>query len=596
MFSKAPFVGFVLLFIAGILLGGFFFSFKILSEISSLVLLTIAVISSILCYQFQLKAGTSVSIWLSLICLGAFCRVAAEESRDAIIVSLENSHYTAYEAVIASLPEKRQKTVRFEVEITRILENGLWISMPARGLINIPADADQIPRPGDKIVVKGRLERPFLAMNPEQFDYRKYLRNKGILWTDQLRQGSFAVIHASSSAASLRLWLTGISDWADTRFRENLPDDRSYGLVKAMLLGRRDDLQAEQTDDYIASGSVHILSVSGMHVAIIFLMITTVLGWLKKWRYGKLLYVSIITLLLVFYALATGFSPSVQRATIMCIVFVLAEVSGRKHYSMNTLGISALLILLFDPSALFDVGFQLSYLAMTGIFLFYEPIYSIFNPANRCTKFIWQISALAFAAQLATFPLSIFYFHQFPTYFWLVNPFVIAFTNILLPAALVLLLVSFTNLDWLQWVVNQVVDWSAYLTNISASVPKNLPGYLIENVNLGLLETVLLYAVFLMIWVAYEKREYQYLKYGFALTFVFITLSVSTRMQSYLTTETISFSIPKHTVGGYKYGNKLYLVGDDSFKSDTHAFDFYIKNYAVTREIGETIFISSKPH
>ncbi|KAA0993217.1 ComEC/Rec2 family competence protein [Dyadobacter aurulentus] len=596
MLSRAPFVGFVLLFIAGILLGDVLLLAPYFSGHLALPVFLLAGISSFLCHYFELKRGVIISIWLSFIALGSFCRISGEQKLDSIISSFEESDYSGYEAKVISLPEKRRNSVRVEAEIVRVMESDNWVKMSTKVLINIPADADEIPKPGDLLIVKGRLERPMPANNPEQFDYRKYLRNKGILWTDQLGPGVFDVYHFAKKDAPARFWLTDISDWADSSFRENLADDRSYGLVKAMLLGRRDDLHAEQTDDYIASGSVHILSVSGMHVAIIFLMITTILGWLKKWRGGKVLYVSVVALLLVFYALATGFSPSVQRATIMCIVFVLAEVSGRKQLSMNTLGISALLILLFDPAALFDVGFQLSYLAMTGIFLFYNPIYAIFKPSNRIIRFIWQISALAFAAQLTTFPLSIFYFHQFPTYFWLVNPFVIGFTNVLLPAAMILLFASLINLDWLQWIFAQVVDWSAYFTNVSAGIPRYLPGYLVGQINLGIVETMLLYTLFLLIWLAYEQREFQYLKYSFLLTFLFVAISVSISIQSYLLTESISYNIPKHTVGSYKYGSKLYLVSDAAFRSDKQAFDFYIKNYVVTREIGEVIFAVKSAH
>ena len=261
---------------------------------------------------------------------------------------------------------------------------------------------------------------------------------------------------------------------------------------------------------------------------------------------------------------------------------------------MNTLAISALLILLFDQAALFDVGFQLSYLAMSGIFLFYEPIYRIVTPKNRILSFAWQVTSLAFAAQLATFPLSLYYFHQFPTYFWLVNPFVIAFTNVLLPAALALLLVSTTGILWLQWLTNQVVEYSAYLTNVAAGIPKQFPGYLVEQVNLGTIEVVMLYCILFLIWYAYEMREYRFLKYSFALVFLLTSISVSKSIQLHLSEERVSYVIPKHSAGSYRHGHVLYIACDDAFKSEQRAFDFYISNYAISREVSEVVFVKSK--
>ncbi|WP_031527913.1 ComEC/Rec2 family competence protein [Dyadobacter crusticola] len=594
MLSRAPFVGIVLLFITGILCGDFSSDFLFNADLIFAVISAVAAAGCLTCYQLKSSKSFTASFWLFLIALGAFCRVSAESRKDQNIALFEGGDYTSYEATVTSLPEKREKTVRMEATVTRILSGGKWIDQQTKALLNLPAEAADIPRPGDVLVVNGQLQLPASADNPEQFDYRNYLRNKGILWTDQLWESSFKSIKRPVQLWSVQYWLAATSEWADLEFRKNVVNNSSYGLVKAMLLGRRDDLQAGQTDDYIASGTVHILSVSGMHVAIIFLVISLMLSWLKRWNYGKLLYVATMILLLTFYAMVTGFSPSVQRATIMCIVFVLAEVSGRKQHSMNTLAISALLILLFDSAALFDVGFQLSYLAMSGIFLFYEPIHSIFHPKSRIFRFVWQVTALAFAAQLTTFPLSLYYFHQFPTYFWLVNPLVVAFTNVLLPAALVLLLVSTTGVYWLQWIVGQIVELSAYLTNVSAGIPKYFPGYLVEQINLEAIEVIMLYCTLFLIWYAYETREYKFLKRAFAIIFLFASFSVSKSIQLYLSEERVSYNIPKHSAGSYRHGNVLYLVADTAFRSDKRAFDFYVKNYTVSREVGEVVFVECK--
>ncbi|MCE6992193.1 ComEC/Rec2 family competence protein [Dyadobacter sp. CY323] len=595
MLSRAPFVGIVLFYISGILAADFLLpAFAVPSIVFSGIVFLLFCACFCL-YRFKKKIAFGICFSVCLIFCGAFSKTYIEEDNVFKIQQIEGAAYSVYRATVRSLPEKRENSVRLEVAVNSIWFNGKFTDVNVKALVNIASETDNIPRPGDVILVKGNLQRPTAASNPDQFDYRAHLKNKGILWTDYLREDSFQIIPTQINSPGLTQWSLQLSEWADLKFRENLVNDQSYGLVKAMLLGRRDDLRSAQVDNYIASGTVHILSVSGMHVAIIFLVISTLLSWMKRWKYGNAIYLCTIIALLGFYALVTGMPPSVQRATIMCIVFVFAEVFARKNNAMNTLAVSALLILLFDPAALYDVGFQLSYLAMAGIFLLYPPILSVYNPGNnRILKFIWQVSVLSFAAQLATFPVSLYYFHQFPSYFWLVNPFVIAFTNVLLPSAILLLIVSVFNLAWLQWLLNFVTDLSAKLTDWSVTIPKLLPGYVVENLHVGMLEILILNAIMLLVWFAYHSREYIYLKCAFLLVFIFVSIGISQSVQTFLNKETVKFSVPKHAVIGVKQDNQLYLACDKSFVTDTTAYDFFIKNYAVSQEIAETVFVTKK--
>ncbi|MCE7064738.1 ComEC/Rec2 family competence protein [Dyadobacter sp. CY326] len=592
MLPRAPFVGIVLFYIAGILLSSLFPAF-LHSQIIFFGIICACFLVSMLCYAKSFKSAFGVTFAMFSVAIGGFSKTMFEQRNDTNIAALNSKTYTAYEAEITTLPEKRAKTVRFEAIIKRIRINKQWLPVSVKALINVSDDATSIPKPGEWVIVSGTLEQPMEAKNPMQFDYRAFLRNKGIVWTDYLSNNSFTILPGEQTFVFQR-WSTNISEWSAQVLRENIPDDDAYGLVKAMLLGRRDDLQADLVTDYTASGAVHILSVSGMHVAIIFLVISHLLGWIKRWHYGKWLYLVAVIALLCFYALVTGLPASVQRATLMCIVFVVAEVFARKQNAMNTLAFSAFLILLFDPAALYDVGFQLSYLAMSGIFLLYEPINNFFTPNNRIIKFVWQISALSFAAQLATFPLSLFYFHQFPSYFWLINPFVIAFTNVLLPAALLLLLVSLVKIFWLQWLVNQIVLLSAYLTNVAVSVPKSLPGYLIENLNLDKVEVVILYAVLLLIWLTYEKRSFQFLKAACLVVFMFACYGVSKSLQIRLSNDVVTHSIPNHLAMSFKQNDVLYVVSDKALREDANAYNFCIRNYAISQEVQQTVFVTAK--
>lgn len=592
MLPRAPFVSVVLFLATGILAGDAMRTTAGVPVAFVLTAMAPITLGCILLYVFQHRTGFAIALAAWMLLLGAGVKMQVEDEKDRQLAGLNALEYTSFTARVKTIPEKRSNAIRFEILTEQFRRGNHWVGYPVRALIYLPDSLSVIPKPGDRLVVNSRLEQPSPPQNPGQFDYARYLRNKGILFTAFVNGSSCRLISAAEGT-NPAYWPETVSEWAENRFRENISEPAAYGLVKAMLLGRRDDLVEQQVGDYVISGAVHILSVSGMHVAIIFLAISTAFGWVKRWRFGKWAYLFLTAALLGFYALVTGLPPSVQRAALMCMMLVTAEVGGRKHYPMNTLAFSAVIILLLDPCALYDVGFQLSYLAMTGIFLFYQPIFDAVSPANSLTRFVWQVSSLALAAQIATFPLSLFYFHQFPTYFWLVNPLVVAFTNILLPAALVLLLASLSGISSLAWVVAQVVTFSARLTDWSASIPRSLPGHLLENLYLNVLEVILLYCMIFLVWYTLHLRSVYYLKLTVVAAVLFATFSITGSLSAYWKDGPVHFRVPKHQVVGFKSGEVLYLVSNKAFAEDSRAFDFNVKNYAVNSEIRGIIRITA---
>lgn len=592
MLSRAPFVGVVLILATGILAGDALRATTSVPVVFILIAWVLASFASALAYRFRHHTAFAIAMAVWVFLVGAGTKWHAEEAKDARLSYVHALQYNSFTAEVTTLPEKRNNSIRFEVRTGQFRTGTRWVSYSVPALVYLPDSLPNLPTPGDWLVINGRLQQPSPPQNPGQFDYAQYLRDKDILFTAFVNERSYQLI-AVRQGKSPAYWPESVSRWAEGRFREHIVAPAAYGLVKAMLLGRRDDLGDQQVGDYVISGAVHILSVSGMHVAVIFLVIGAALGWVKRWRFGKWLYWFLMALLLGFYALVTGLPPSVQRAALMCMVLVTAEVAQRKHYPMNTLAFSALVILLLDPCALYDVGFQLSYLAMTGIFLLYQPINALLSPGNRLVKFVWQVTALALAAQIATFPLSLFYFHQFPTYFWLVNPLVVTFTNVLLPAALLLLLISLTGISSATWLVGKVVTFAAQLTDWSAGIPRSLPGYLIENLHLDKLEVILLYAIMLLLWYALQSRSVNYLKLAVAGVFVFAAVSMAGSIATYRNADSIRFQVPKHGVVSFKSGSVLYLVSDKAFAEDTRAFDFHVKSYTVQAEIQRIVRITA---
>ncbi len=397
--------------------------------------------------------------------------------------------YDVFLATVASLPERRGEGYRFEADVEALGGKGRWRDCPPlRCLLSFPDAGSQVPGPGERLLVRGRLERPRTPRNPGEFDYALFLKRKGIARTARITKGAFRILPGQGSTHGFDpvWWSYRVSVYADEVFRNRLADADAYGLVKAMILGRRDDLRQEVTDAYVTSGTVHILSVSGLHMSIFFLVISRLFGFLKRWKGGTYLYLAVLTAFISFYSLMTGLPASVMRAAVMCILWLVAEVSGRRSGLANTLLISGFLILIFDPVSIYDIGFQLSYLAMAGIIMFAEPFERIFSADRPLLHRIWSVTAVSFAAQLTTFPVSVYYFHQFPAYFWLINPLVIDISAVLLPLSFFLPVIDFLSwpavADFAGWITGML----AGLTNWLVGMPRYLPGYLWEGIALDL--------------------------------------------------------------------------------------------------------------
>lgn len=506
------------------------------------------------------------------------------------VAALEKTPYTAYLAVVKSLPEKRQSTFRVEAEVTKIRTETGWVPAPARAYLSLPQEAALLPKPGEALLVQQQLKRPPEPLNPAEFDYRRFLRFKGVAWTDYLAPEKYRVV--PFPARGPRYWSSRVSDWADRSLRQSLQHDDAYGLLKAMLLGRRDDLRNDLIGSYSTSGAVHVLSVSGLHVGIFFLLLSLGLGWLKKYPLGKYLYLVILTALLLFYALLTGLSPSVLRATCMCLVWVVAEVFNRRAEPVNTLAFSAFLILLFDPFALYAVGFQLSYLAVLGILLFYRPIERLISTEHFLLRYLWRATAVSVSAQLLTFPVSVYYFHQFPVYFWLVNPLVVALAFVLMPGALALVIVSLLPFKALFTVVHVVVYMAALATNWLVTFPSRLPGYSAQGLYLDRVEVVLLLVLILGAYYTYRRREWTTLKYLAGVALVFFLYATTHSLRTYHRQQLVVHAVPRHSVLSIKDQSTLYLLADEAFRQDTNAYRFRLENYQIQQLIQDTVFLA----
>lgn len=309
----------------------------------------------------------------------------------------------------------------------------------------------------DLVVVSSEIVEIQAALNPNQFDYKVYLQRLGVY--HQVRCTKNEILSISEGKTTIRGFAERIRNHLIEKLSESPIEPEQLAIVHALVLGQRRNIDKVRYAEYAAAGAVHILAVSGLHVGVLFAIISWLLSPLKLIRYGKLLRSICIVIILWGFALIAGLSPSVVRAVTMFSFFALAAMLERPTNTFNTLFLSFLLLLLIQPNWLFHVGFQLSYLAVFFI-LWVQPIlYKWYQPKNRVKRFFWGILTVTVAAQMGVAPLSLFYFHQFPGLFFVTNLVILPFLSLLLCTGIIVVLLATLDLlpNWLAVLYNEMI-------------------------------------------------------------------------------------------------------------------------------------------
>lgn len=226
------------------------------------------------------------------------------------------------------------------------------------------------------------------------FDHKAYIYHIEVLGYD------------STAVSNLRVWRN--------RMTHKLNAADSSGLSSALVLGDKQDMGTQLKQQYRLTGMSHMLAVSGLHVGIVFAILNLLLGVVRLADRGRIISGIIIVILLWGYAAVTGFSPSVVRAVVMFSVVQIGIMSSRSSTPLNTLSFAWIAILIWNPTTLFDIGFQLSFAAMVTIITLYPTLSSLWQPQNKPLRWLWQLTAVGLSAQLGVTPLVALYFGQIP--------------------------------------------------------------------------------------------------------------------------------------------------------------------------------------
>jgi competence protein ComEC len=428
-----------------------------------------------------------------------------------------------YKAVIDGYGQEKEKVWKEVLQVQQVKQGDLWRPASGKVLLYLPKkDFPATFNYGDILLIKGSPQIVSPPSNPGEFDYKTFLAYKNITHQQFVSRDDVLMIGNKPRSKTLALSID-LRNWAEAKLKAVVSGEREQAIACALILGVTDGLDNELMGAYAATGAMHVLSVSGLHVGILYLLIMILLRPLLKIDHGKWLVAGISLFILWIYACVTGLSPSVLRAVTMFSFMVLARPLNHRTNIYNVLAASAFCLLLFDPYLIMSVGFQLSYLAVLGIVYLQPLLYNLFEPQSRMVDEVWKISSVSIAAQLATFPLGLLYFHQFPNYFLLSNLFVLPLGFAVLVGGLSTLAFSF--ISSLATLFGILLQWLIKLLNYLIFLTDSLPFNVIENIRISFFQCILL-MVFLTVTILFvQQRKIIFFYAGSIFLVVFSILS-----------------------------------------------------------------------
>jgi len=483
-------------------------------------------------------------------------------------------HFSRFQAdylrvFVSSEPQLKGGIISFKVRVTGSIRGSHAQRAIGNLLVMVKAEKPTSFRPeyGQIYLIPAAYTDTPEPLNPAEFDSKWWLANQRIYHRVFLSPEELVRLKGRSGSGLIRFALS-LRKTKVSIYRKLLENDEAFAVAATLILGYRSDLDADILDSYSKTGTIHALSVSGMHVGIVYLVLEFCLTWMNRNTLLKWTKTSLILSLIWFYTLLTGYSPSVMRSAIMLSLFVMAKSLRKEAAGYHILFFSAFCLLINDTDLLWDAGFQLSYLAVFGLIWLQPLLYQCMDFRWPLIQRVWQMITLSLAAQIMTYPLSIYYFHQFPIYFILSNLFIALPVTLLMYAGLAILLF---RLYWLA----PAFEWVIILMNKGLEKIASLPYSTINQIWLSKLELVLLVLSLFYLLYGFARRRKQDLIICSLLFILLQGLLAWDKIKALGQQKIILFSLSRNYAAAFISGRQAVLVTD--LNSSDQAFKFHVR-------------------
>ena len=459
-----------------------------------------------------------------------------------------------YFAIVDEYPLERDKSFR---AIVRLVDSG-------QRIITYFGKSDSIPKlaPGALVWFRGKPEVIQKTGNPFEFDYQTYALRNNLGYKIFVKSTDYHVLkeisHPNLAEYSIVLRARLIQILENCGLK-----GESLHLVSAVALGAREELEPETTQSFSKTGVTHVLAVSGMNVAIIYVVLEVLLRFLNRKRWGIFLQTLIILGAVWGYALITGLSASVLRAAVMFSFIVVGKSLNRNANIYNTLAASAFALLCFNPALIYDVGFQLSYLAVLSIVYFHPYLYGLVYSKYWIVDQIWIMLTVSMAAQIGTLPFLLHYFHQFPTWFLLANLLVIPLVTIILYLSFVVFAIA-PIIPILGFWLTKILDLAGQGMLFSVRFVERIPYSIIEGLYPSDSTMLLIIVVAISTALFVITKKINNLRLSLIVIIILFLIGAATQMRQLARHEVVVFNLPQRSLIAFTAARTTYWLSADS--------------------------------
>ncbi|WP_405208389.1 ComEC/Rec2 family competence protein [Aquimarina sp. LLG6339-5] len=432
---------------------------------------------------------------------------------------------------------------------------------------------------GDSYITFNILEPIPKALNPNQFDYANYLKqqyifhkisleHKELIPTNSPTFSIYRIAHIIRTDISQKLALHNFSK-------------KQLSILNALLLGQRQDIDSATFKDYRDAGAIHILAISGLHIGILLIILSSILKPLDYFtKNGKVVKTIFIILLLWCFAIIAGLSPSVLRAVTMFSFVAIGMHIRSKTSVYNSLIVSMFILLCLRPLLLFSVGFQLSYLAVFSIVWIQPSLVKLYTPRFFIDKKLWETLTVTIAAQLGLLPLLLFYFHQFPLLFFISNLIIIPFLGIILGFGIIVIFLVEMQLltDWIALIFGNFINVMNFIVHKVSEQEK----FIITNIYFSSKMLITAYGSIISLIFLFKKRCSRRVLVVLISSFLFLSTVIYERYLNLNKEELIIFHNYRNSTLGVLQNQHLRLFTKDSISRSTK--NYLLKNYLIEND------------
>ncbi len=579
IWKKAPFLRVLIPICIGILLQWYnqFDLQKILFTAVCFAIAFIAFQLLPLVLRFKLQQVQGFILNLSLIVLGSFVTYQKDIRHNH---SWFGNVYHDSDYIVATIDEpliEKNKSYKAEVVVDNVLHNATLENTFGKVIIYFAKDsANELSlKYGDNILINKKLQEIKNAGNPGTFNYQRYSAFHQIFHNVFLKKSDWVLLDEKNINPFNQFLFTARQNVLDILRKNMLGHDDQLSIAEALLIGYTQDLDKDLVQAYSNTGVVHIIAISGMHLALIYVMLVWIFNRIPFIKRSKIIKVVFILFCLWLFSLLTGGAASILRAAVMFSCIVIGENFAKKSSIYNSLAASAFILLCYNPYFLWDVGFQLSYLAVLSIVIFQKPIYHWMYVKNKLLDKLWALVSVSMAAQIFTFPVCLYYFHQFPTIFLFTNIIMVPLSTFILFVEI--FLIAFAWVPFLGALIGKLTWWLVWAMNKIILWFNSLPFALWDRVSATIASTIILYAFIICVGYWLLNNSKTAFRLSLLSLLVFVILTGYTKWQTANQQKLIVYNVPQHQSIDLINGNEYKFIGDSALLSDGMLQNFHLK-------------------